>query len=68
MSKTITDQITELQEKAEKAEFLTKLFEKAVKNEFGYSITEVHTLLARQIAYENRVKSHIEHDHEQGKI
>lgn len=68
MSKTITEQISELQDQADKAEFLNKLFEKAVKHEFGYSIDEVHTLLDRQIAYENRVKSHTEHDHEQGKI
>lgn len=66
MSKNITEQITELQAQAEKAEFLNKLFAKAVKNEFGYSIDEVHTLIARQVAYENRVKSHIQNDHEQG--
>lgn len=68
MSKTIAEQISELQEQAEKAEFLNKLFEKAVKHEFGYSISEIHTLLARQIAYENRMKSHIQPDHEQGNI
>ncbi|MBP3261505.1 hypothetical protein [Pseudobutyrivibrio sp.] len=54
--KSITTLITELQEENERLNSLGKLFEKAVKNEFGYGTKELHQIiekwnaLARQTA------------------
>ena len=44
-TKGISDLVLELQEENERLQFLSKLFEKAVKNEFGHSIKEVHRLI-----------------------
>ena len=53
-SKSITEIITELQAQNEKLSGLGKLFDRAVKEEFGYSTKEVHVLLDRQLAYEKK--------------
>ena len=53
-TKSITDQILQLQKENERLVFLNSLFEKAVKKEFGYSIKELHQLILKQEAYERR--------------
>ena len=54
---TITEQIEELQEENERLKGLQKLFEKAVKNEFGFSIKEVHKLISAQVRYQQQMNA-----------
>ena len=56
-TKGISDLVLELQEENERLQFLSKLFERAVKKEFGHSIKEVHRLIDAQLAYENKRNS-----------
>ena len=56
-TKGISDLVLELQEENERLQFLSKLFEKAVKKEFGHNIKEVHRLIDAQLAYENKRNS-----------
>ena len=51
---TITEQIEELQEENERLKGLQKLFEKAVKDEFGFSVKEVHKLSSAQVRYQQQ--------------
>ena len=51
---SISEQIEELQAENERLQGLQKLFEKAVKDEFGYSIKEVHIMISEQIRYQQR--------------
>ncbi len=51
---SISEQIEELQAENERLNGLHKLFDKAVKMEFGYSIKEVHSLLNKQLQFEQR--------------
>lgn len=53
-NKTISELVNELQKENEKLSNLKKLFDKACKLEFGFSVKEIHKLLDRQIAYEKR--------------
>ncbi len=52
--KSITTQIVELQEENERLSSLGKLFDKAVKNEFGYSIKELHQIIEKWQALERQ--------------
>lgn len=45
MSKTIQEQIAEMEARCTQLEELQKLFEKAVKNEFGIDAKKIHKLL-----------------------
>ena len=45
MAKTITEQIADLQNENERLKELDKLFEKAVKNEFGLDRKQLHKLV-----------------------
>ncbi len=45
MSKSITEQIADLQSENERLKELQKLFDKAVKNEFGEDVKSLHKLL-----------------------
>ncbi len=47
MSKTIQEQITELESRCARYEELHKLFEKAVKNEFGVDAKKIHSMLEK---------------------
>ena len=51
---SITDQIKRLQEENERLKGLQKLFEKAVKDEFGFSVREVHKLVSAQVRYQQQ--------------
>ena len=54
---SITEQIEELQSENESLRSLHKLFEKAVKDEFGFSIKEVHRLISSQVRYQQQKNS-----------
>ena len=58
MKKTnITDLVTtlnDLEESNSRLQFLSKLFDKAVKEEFGYSTEALHKKLLKLEAYEGR--------------
>ena len=54
---SITEQIEELQEENERLKGLQKLFEKAVKDEFGFSAKEVHKLISAQVRYQQQQKN-----------
>ena len=45
MSKTITEQITDLQNENDRLKELQKLFEKGVKNEFGIDAKRIHKII-----------------------
>ena len=45
MGKTIQEQIAEMENRCAKLEELQKLFEKAVKNEFGIEAKKIHKIL-----------------------
>lgn len=45
MSKTITEQINDLQNENERLKELQKLFDKGVKNEFGIDTKKIHHLI-----------------------
>lgn len=50
----ITEIVTELQSENERLKELKKLFERAVKDEFGYTIKQLHELVKRQEYYDQR--------------
>ena len=52
---SITEQIEELQAENEHLQGLQKLFEKAVKDEFGFSVKEVHKLISAQVRYQQQI-------------
>lgn len=45
MAKTIQEQITEMEARCNQLESLQKLFEKAVKNEFGIEAKKIHKII-----------------------
>jgi len=45
MAKTIQEQITEMEIRCKKLESLEKLFEKAIKNEFGIQAKQIHKMI-----------------------
>ncbi len=49
---SISEQIEELQAENERLQGLQKLFEKAVKDEFGFSVKEVHKLISAQVRHQ----------------
>lgn len=54
-TKSISELVTELQAENESLQSLKKLFNQAVKNEFGYDIKTLHELVTKQELYEQRV-------------
>lgn len=51
---SITEQIEQLQEENAHLQGLQKLFEKAVKDEFGFSIREIHMMIREQLRYQQK--------------
>lgn len=51
---SITEQVEQLQEENAHLQGLQKLFEKAVKDEFGFSIKEVHMMIREQLRYQQK--------------
>lgn len=47
--------IEELQKENDSLAFLGKMFDKAVKNEFGYSIKELHKIIEKCTVLENKM-------------
>ncbi len=54
-TKSISALVTELQAESNRAQFLSKLFNQAVKHEFGYGVEELHELISKAKLMENRV-------------
>lgn len=55
MAKTITDQIAELQSENNRLKKLQKLFEKAVKDEFGIDTKTIHKKLGNSSDFESKI-------------
>lgn len=53
-TKSISVLVSELQEENEQSKFLNKLFNQAVKHEFGYDVKELHKLIEKQELFEKR--------------
>lgn len=53
-TKSISDLVTELQKENENAKYFYKLFEQAVKHEFGCTISELHKIILRSKINENK--------------
>ena len=53
-AKSLTTLITELQEENESLKSLKKHFNNMVRSEFGYSMTEIHDILNRHKAAEQK--------------
>lgn len=60
MAKTISDQIIELQAENEQLKKLRKLFEKAVKDEFGMDIKTVHKNLDNSIDFKSKIAAYFD--------
>ena len=62
MAKTIQKQIAEMEARCSQLEELQKLFEKAVKNEFGIEAKKIHKILENSNAnssdFENKIASY----------
>ncbi len=59
MSKTtrsLLDQLAEMQAKTESLERLGKMFDKYLKSEFGYGASELHEIVRKYKNYENKMK------------
>ena len=54
-AKSITEMITELQEENVRLQNLGKLFDRAVRDEFGYSIKELHDLIRKEQILEKKL-------------
>lgn len=52
--KSITDIVSDLQRDNERLKGLEKLFERGVKEEFGYTVKQLHEIVKRQEYYEQR--------------
>lgn len=61
MAKTIQEQIADMESRCAKLEYLQKLFEKAVKNEFGIEAKKLHKLLennsSNSLEFEKKIVS-----------
>lgn len=55
MAKTINEQIVELQSENDRLKKLQKLFEKAVKDEFGVGIKTIHKKLENSSDFESKI-------------
>lgn len=64
-AKSITEMITELQEENDRLQNLGKLFEKAVRDEFGYSIKELHDLIRKEQILDQRMSTQQGQPHSQ---
>ena len=53
-TKSITDLVTELQKENDRLQTLSKLFNKACRDEFGYDVETIHKMLEKQRIYEER--------------
>lgn len=52
--KSINDMLTELQKEAESARSLSKYFNMACKDEFGYGVKELHAIVSKYETIERR--------------
>lgn len=55
-TRSIQDLITQLQEEADDAKFLNKLFGQAVKHRFGYSAEELDEIILKYKALDRKFK------------
>ena len=55
-TKSITDLVQELQQENESLKGLEKLANQYCKQEFGYTVKELHNIIQKQEAYERRTK------------
>lgn len=64
MAKTIQEQITEMETRCAKLEELQKIFEKAVRNEFGIEAKRIHKILenitSKSSDFENKITSYFD--------
>ena len=63
-SKSISDLVTQLQEENEQAKFFYKLFNQAVKHEFDYTVSELHDIILKYKALEQKFRDR--EGHKQG--
>lgn len=56
-NKSISDLVTDLQTENESLQFLKKLFDRAVAQEFGHNTKEIHQIIAIHKADEQRKKT-----------
>lgn len=54
-NKSISDLVTDLQAENDRLQFLKKLFDKAVAQEFGHTVKELHKIVEKQNASENQL-------------
>lgn len=55
-TKSITDLVQEVQQENESLKRLEKLANQYCKQEFGYTVKELHNIIQKQEAYERRMK------------
>ncbi len=55
-TKSITDLVLELQQENESLKKLDKLAQQYCKQEFGYTVKELHNIIQKHEAYERKVK------------
>ena len=55
-TKSITDLVQELQQENESLKGLKKLANQYCKQEFGYTVKELHNIIRKHEAYERKVK------------
>lgn len=60
MAKTINEQIVELQSENDRLKKLQKLFEKAVKDEFGVDTKTIHKKLGNSSDFEAKITAHFD--------
>ena len=56
-TKSITEMVTELQRENEALQGLKKLFNRAVKDEFGYEPKKIHEMIKRCEMYDRKLQS-----------
>ena len=60
MAKTINEQIAELQSENDRLKKLQKLFEKAVKDEFGIDTKTIHKKLGNSSDFESKIAAYFD--------
>ena len=55
-TKSITDLVQELQQENESLKGLKKLAQQYCKQEFGYTIEDLHNIIRKQEAYERKMR------------
>lgn len=58
MSKSITEQIADLQSENERLKELQKIIDKAIKNEFGIDTKKIHKIIENQNDFETKISSY----------